>query len=187
MTGYFGKIPSVESEKGSSGRASGGVGALTLEAHIVGGDPETAKKVRRSVETLGAASRDGSLKAHDTTQVGGEESQPLQRWKYVKQNIQRWEQNRKAEAERKAAYMANLKLPFVAEYGEHKAKQGDIYAVVVHTERHNPKSDFMVKYYTIKKHCGRLYVYRCNENGELIKTHGKAIYKTVITAYRKVV
>lgn len=104
----------------------------------------------------------------------------------IVQNIQQWEQNRKAEAERKAAYMANLKLPFAAEYGEHKVKQGDIYALVVHTERHNPNSDFMVKYYTIKKRCGRLYVYRCNENGELIKTHGKAIYKTVITAYRKV-
>lgn len=84
MTGNFGKIPSVEPEKGSLGRASGGVGASTLEAHIVGSNPETAKKVRRSVETLGAASRDGSLKAHDTTQVGGKESQPLQRWEYVK-------------------------------------------------------------------------------------------------------
>lgn len=41
-------------------------------------------KVRRSVETLGAASRDGSLKAHDTTQVGGKEYRPLQRREYVK-------------------------------------------------------------------------------------------------------
>lgn len=65
----------------------------------------------------------------------------------IMQNIQQWKANRKAEAERKAAYMANLKLPFVAEYGEHKVKQGDIYALVVHTNdsasehntRHRPE------------------------------------------------
>ena len=90
----------------------------------------------------------------------------------IVQNIQRWEQNRKAEAERKAAYMANLKLPFAAEYGEHKVKQGDIYALVVHTDRFNSNSPFCVKFYTIKKAFGRLCVYRCDEDGELIKTQG---------------
>ena len=61
----------------------------------------------------------------------------------IMQNIQQWKENRKAEAERKAAYMANLKLPFTAEYGEHKVKQGDIYALVVHTDdsasKHNTR------------------------------------------------
>lgn len=72
MTKIYDTISGVETEKVSSGRASGGVGASTLEAHGVGGNPETAEKVRRSVETLGAASRGESLKAHDTTRVGGD-------------------------------------------------------------------------------------------------------------------
>ena len=87
MNENCGKIPSIESEKDSSGRGSGGVGTSTLAAHGVGGDPEMAEKVRRSVETLGAASRGESLKAHDATRVGGRESQLLQRWEYVNGNI----------------------------------------------------------------------------------------------------
>lgn len=98
-----------------------------------------------------------------------------------------WELNRKAEAERKAAYMANLKLPFAAEYGEHKVKQGDIYALVVHTERYNPNSDFMVKYYTVVKRIGRLYLYRCDECGTVkAGAEGKLRREPTIKAYRKV-
>lgn len=105
----------------------------------------------------------------------------------IAKNITKWKRDRKAEAERKAAYMANLKLPFAAEYGEHKVKQGDIYALVVHTERHNPNSDFMVKYYTVVKRIGRLYLYRCDECGTVkAGAEGKLRREPTIKAYRKV-
>lgn len=103
----------------------------------------------------------------------------------IMKNIQRWKQNRKAEAERKAAYMANLKLPFAAEYGEHKAKQGDIYAVVVHTERHNSASPFCVKYYAVKKVIGRLCAYECDEHGTITKNTGRGIVGGKYKGYRK--
>lgn len=53
-------------------------------ANRVGGDPEGAKKVRRGAEMRCAVSRDGIPTAHDPTEVEGKESQPLQRWEYVK-------------------------------------------------------------------------------------------------------
>lgn len=102
------------------------------------------------------------------------------------QNIQQWKANRKAEAERKAAYMANLKLPFAAEYGEHKPKQGDIFAVIAHTERFNHASPFCVKFYTIKKAFGRLCEYECDENGNITKQHGRGLKRTTYKGYRKV-
>lgn len=98
-----------------------------------------------------------------------------------------WERKRKAEAERKAAYMANLQLPFPAEYGEHKVKKGDIYAVVVHTNRYDSDSDFTVKYYTVQKRIGRCYLYPCDEHGTITEgTHGKYRREPTIKAYRKV-
>lgn len=103
----------------------------------------------------------------------------------IVQNIQQWEQNRKAEAERKAAYMANLKLPFPAEYGEHKVTKGDIYAVVVHTERFNSESPFCVKFYTIKKSFGRFCAYECDSQGNITKQHGRGIVGNKYKGYRK--
>ena len=91
----------------------------------------------------------------------------------------------KEEAERKAEFLSNLKLPFVAEYGEHKAKQGDIYAVVVHTERFNSNSPFCVKFYTIKKAFGRLCSYECDEHGTITKAHGRGIVGNKYKGYRK--
>ena len=96
-----------------------------------------------------------------------------------------WELDRKAEAERKAAFMANLKLPFTAEYGEHKAKQGDIYAVVVHTDRFNSDSPFCVKFYTVKKSFGRLCAYECDSQGNITKQHGRVIMGNKYKGYRK--
>ena len=96
-----------------------------------------------------------------------------------------WELNRKAEANRKAAYMANLKLPFAAEYGEHKAKQGDIYAVVVHTDRFDSASPFCVKFYIVKKSFFRLCAYECDAQGNIIKQHGRGIVGNKYKGYRK--
>ena len=96
-----------------------------------------------------------------------------------------WRLDRKAEAERKAAFCAALKLPFAAEYGRHKAKQGDIYAVVVHTERFNIASPFCVKYYAVKKAFGRLCSYECDAQGVITGKHGRGIVGGKYTGYRK--
>lgn len=96
-----------------------------------------------------------------------------------------WERARQDESKRRAEFEANLKLPFAAEYGEHKARPGDIYAVVVHTERFNHASPFCVKYYTIKKTIGRLCAYECDEQGNITHNHGRGIVGNKYKGYRK--
>ena len=96
-----------------------------------------------------------------------------------------WQAIRQADAERKAAFCASLKLPFAARYGRHKAKQGDIYAVVVHTERNNIASPFCVKYYAVKKAFGRLCSYECDAQGVITGKHGRGIVGGKYTGYRK--
>lgn len=98
----------------------------------------------------------------------------------------RWLKVREEEARRKAAFIENLKLPFAAEYGEHKPKHGDIFAVVVHTDRCRIDSPFCVKFYTIKKAFGRLCEYECDENGNITKQHGRGLNRTTYKGYRKV-
>ena len=72
-----GIIRADKPEKALSDRESGGVGTSTHAAKRVGGNPESAKKVRRGAEMRCAASRDGSPIAHDPAEVEGKESKPL--------------------------------------------------------------------------------------------------------------
>ena len=102
------------------------------------------------------------------------------------QLIAAWKESRATDTKRKAEFIAALKFPYAVEYGEHKAKQGDIYAVVVHTERSRADSPFCVKYYIVKKAFGRLYAYECNANGEIVKKHGREIHGGKYKGYKKV-
>ena len=99
---------------------------------------------------------------------------------------EKWREARRDEQERKAAFIADMKLPFAAEYGEHKARQGDLYAVVVHTDRCRIDSPFCVKYYAVKKAFGRLCAYECNEQGDIIKDHGREIHGGKYKGYKRV-
>lgn len=95
-----------------------------------------------------------------------------------------WRSVRGAERERKAKYMERITLPFAADYGEHKVKQGDIFAVVAHTDRFDIASPFCVKYRTAKKIDGVVYLYASDEQGNIIGRRGHAIIGKY-TGFRK--
>ena len=105
----------------------------------------------------------------------------------VKERVSQWQRQRLDDAKRKRAYMSDIPLPFRAQYGTHKAKRGDIYAVVVHSARNNPASPFIVKYYTIEKCCdGIFYSVPCDASGSKTSARRRLILHGKYTGYRKV-
>ena len=118
-----------------------------------------------------------------------EENERKREAAWERENAERaakWQAERAAENARREAFRQSLALPFAAEYGEHKAKQGDLYAVVVHTNPYDRASDFCVKYRVVKKAFGRLCAYECDENGMPTGKRGREIVNGRYKGYRKI-
>ena len=107
--------------------------------------------------------------------------------KQITAQVAQWRHDRAEESARMASYLSRLTLPFKAVYGTHKAKKGDLYAVVVHCSCNVSASPFCVKYYTVKKikDIG-LLSYACNEKGGDISTHGRILVGGKYTGFKRI-
>lgn len=98
-----------------------------------------------------------------------------------------WVESRKKDAKRRDDFMATLKLPFHSKYGVHKIKNGDIFAIVVHRERHNDEAGFVVKFYTVRKVAGALYLFKSDADGKVdADTKGRSVKVPTIRGYKRV-
>ena len=102
-------------------------------------------------------------------------------------NIAAWQASRARDSARREAFARSMALPFHAVYGEYRARKGDIFAVIAHTNRRAIDSPFRVKYCTIIRNAsnGRLYAVESDEHGNPKSNHRRELFTGRFTGYKK--
>ncbi len=102
-------------------------------------------------------------------------------------NIAAWQASRARDSARREAFASSMALPFHAVYGEHKARNGDIFAVIAHTDRRVIDSPFCVKYWKIIRNAsnGRLYAVESDEHGNPKSNHRRELFTGHFIGYKK--
>lgn len=101
-------------------------------------------------------------------------------------NAALWQAERQAEQARREAFAKTIVLPFKAEYGVHRVRRGELYALVVHTDWRDMRSPYRVKYVTIGKKGGNWATFETDADGNRTRQKGRAIIGNRLVGWRKV-